>query len=274
MSATEAAIPQNVVEGDAAAAPAKKEEVVEAVATVDSVDSDNVEEKCSKVCTGPGKFDIPDRKWDDAALGSDECSKRELVQFMHEQAAPRFLAENKLKGNLKSVVKSSKRDHVLKCYMLMYKLQAFKGSDYDIDVVIDKVVSETKDLSLGKKAAADVVEEVPRFKKFTLKKGDKVNFPKRGDMVQCFYTGKLEDGTVFDSLQPGTKKKRNQPLKFKVGKGHVIKGWDEVLLTMSVGEKAEVKIESVWAYGKVGKPEAKIPPNANLIFEIELTRVD
>ena len=54
-----------------------------------------------------------------------------------------------------------------------------------------------------------------------------------GDMVSCYYIGKLEDGTVFDQLQPGTKKKRNQPIKFKVGKGNVIRGISFILVIFS-----------------------------------------
>nr|CAB3246460.1 peptidyl-prolyl cis-trans isomerase FKBP3-like [Phallusia mammillata] len=61
-------------------------------------------------------------------------------------------------------------------------------------------------------------------KKIVLKKGDKQNFPKKGDKVSCYYVGKLTDGTVFDSLQPGSKKKRIQALSFNVGKNHVIRG--------------------------------------------------
>lgn len=53
----------------------------------------------------------------------------------------------------------------------------------------------------------------------------------------------------------------------------LIKGWDEGILTMSVGEKALFIIEPEWAYGKKGKPEAKIPPDATLVFEIELLKI-
>jgi len=216
----------------------------------------------------------PSIKWTDKELQSEEISKRELVYFMQEQAAPRFLTEKKLKGTLKNIIKSSKRDDLIKAYFEMYEKNAFKGSEYDIEV--EKVVTDVKKLEIVDKKieVEEKVEEVPRFTKKVLKKGNKINFPKKGDLVSCYYVGKLEDGTVFDSLQPGSKKRRNQPLKFKVGKGNVIKGWDEGLLGMSVGEKAELKIEASWAYGKAGKPEAKIPPNANLIFEVDLVQVD
>ncbi|XDC87009.1 hypothetical protein R6Z07F_018182 [Ovis aries] len=86
----------------------------------------------------------------------------------------------------------------------------------------------------------------------------------------------LQDGTVFDTnIQTSSKKKKNaKPLSFKVGIGKVIRGWDEALLTMSKGEKARLEIEPEWAYGKKGQPDAKIPPNAKLIFEVELVDID
>uniref|UniRef100_A0A8C6ZXW3 peptidylprolyl isomerase n=1 Tax=Nothoprocta perdicaria TaxID=30464 RepID=A0A8C6ZXW3_NOTPE len=116
----------------------------------------------------------------------------------------------------------------------------------------------------------------PRYTKSVLKKGDKTNFPKKGDTVHCWYTGKLQDGTVFDTnVQTGSKKKKAaKPLSFKVGIGKVIRGWDEALLTMSKGEKAQLEIEPEWAYGKKGQPDAKIPPNAKLFFEVELVDIE
>jgi len=63
-------------------------------------------------------------------------------------------------------------------------------------------------------------------------------------------------------------------LKFKVGNGVVIRGWDEGLMTMSVGEVAKLTIQSSWAYGPKGKPEAGIPPNATLIFDVELVKIN
>ncbi|RKO91289.1 hypothetical protein BDK51DRAFT_15496, partial [Blyttiomyces helicus] len=98
------------------------------------------------------------------------------------------------------------------------------------------------------------------------------DYPKKGNTVSCFYTGTLEDGRIFDSNNTG--KKKPVPLKFKVGVGRVIRGWDEALLTMSKGEKAKLYIESEWAYGKKGMPEARIPPNSPLIFEVELVGIE
>nr|XP_026690136.1 peptidyl-prolyl cis-trans isomerase FKBP3 [Ciona intestinalis] len=213
-----------------------------------------------------------EQQWDKAALLSDTVGKKEIVQFLQENAAPRFLAEEKLQGSLKNVVKTSKKDHLAEAYLKLFENKAFKGSEYDTVVEVTAKVGAMQVKQTKKKEEEDVGP--PKFKKTVIKKGDKVNFPKRGDKVSCYYVGKLENGTVFDSLQPGSKKKKNMPLVFKVGKENVIKGWDEALLTMSVGEKAEITIEPEWAYGKAGKPEAKIPPNSTLIFEVDLYRID
>lgn len=89
-----------------------------------------------------------------------------------------------------------------------------------------------------------------------------------GDMISVHYTGSLEDGTVFDSSLG-----RHQPIKFKLGVGQVIKGWDEGLLEMCVGEKRKLIIPSELAYGKRGAGGV-IPPDATLIFETELVGVN
>lgn len=216
----------------------------------------------------------PAFQWTDEALRTTEISKRELIEFIQAQACTRFLAERKLKGTVKNLMKVTKKEQLIEIYEEMYDLNAFKGSDYDVEPELEQIVEETKSLSVGDAKPAEIVEVTPRFTKSVSKKGDKTNFPKPGDWVSCYYIGKLENDKVFDQLQPGTKKKRNQPIKFRVGKGNVIKGWDEGVMTMSVGEKAELKIEPEWAYGKKGKPEAGIPPNSTLIFEVELVRID
>jgi peptidylprolyl isomerase len=91
---------------------------------------------------------------------------------------------------------------------------------------------------------------------------------KSGTQVTCHYTGTLEDGTVFDSSV-----KRNDPFKFNLGAGQVIKGWDEGLVGMKVGGKRKLVIPSELGYGARGAAQGKIPPNATLIFEIELLGV-
>ncbi len=88
-----------------------------------------------------------------------------------------------------------------------------------------------------------------------------------GKTVSVHYEGKLLDGTVFDSSY-----KRGTPIDFKLGVGQVIKGWDEGIALMKVGGKAQLNIPPELGYGARGAGGA-IPPNATLIFYVELVDV-
>lgn len=96
-----------------------------------------------------------------------------------------------------------------------------------------------------------------------LKDGDGAS-PKKGETVVVHYTGTLTDGKKFDSSVD-----RGQPFQFQVGMGKVIKGWDEALMMMQVGDKWKLIIPSDLAYGDRGYPGV-IPPKATLIFVVEL----
>lgn len=88
----------------------------------------------------------------------------------------------------------------------------------------------------------------------------------KGALIITQYKGSLEDGTVFDSSYD-----RGQPFQCVIGSRRVIQGWDQGLMGMKVGGKRKLLIPAHLAYGE--RQVAKIPPNSNLIFEIELLEV-
>jgi len=98
----------------------------------------------------------------------------------------------------------------------------------------------------------------------TIKQGDGKTFPKSGQNVVVHYTGTLTNGKKFDSS-----KDRGKPFKFCIGQGQVIKGWDEGVAQMSLGQVAKLTCTPDYGYGAAGAGNV-IPPNATLIFEVEL----
>lgn len=91
--------------------------------------------------------------------------------------------------------------------------------------------------------------------------------PVKGKQVKVHYTGTLENGTKFDSSLD-----RKQPFSFVIGVGQVIRGWDEGVMTMKVGGKRKLIIPSNLGYGPRGAGGV-IPPNATLLFDVELLDV-
>lgn len=91
--------------------------------------------------------------------------------------------------------------------------------------------------------------------------------PQKGQYVAVHYTGMLLDKTVFDSSY-----RRREPIEFKVGVGQVISGWDEGIMLLHQGDKARLVIPAELAYGSRGAGGV-IPPNAPLIFDVELVKI-
>ncbi|OAX40949.1 FK506-binding protein 1 [Rhizopogon vinicolor AM-OR11-026] len=98
--------------------------------------------------------------------------------------------------------------------------------------------------------------------------GNGATYPKSGDIVTIHYVGTLDNGTVFDSSRD-----RKDPFVTQIGVGKVIKGWDEGVPKLSLGEKANLIVTADYAYGPRGFPPV-IPPNANLKFEVELLKIN
>lgn len=111
----------------------------------------------------------------------------------------------------------------------------------------------------------DTITTASGLKYFITQKGTGVQ-AKKGDNVLVHYTGKLMNDTVFDSSY-----KRNQPFKFKLGQGMVIKGWDEGIALLKVGDKATFIIPANLAYGP--RANGNIPANSILKFDVELMEV-
>jgi peptidylprolyl isomerase len=114
-------------------------------------------------------------------------------------------------------------------------------------------------------AAATAAESAPGVKATDLKVGSG-EIAEPGDIVTAHYTGKLPDGTVFDSS-----KDRGQPISFILGAGQVIKGWDQGLQGMRVGGERTLVISPEYGYGN--HAVGSIPANSTLIFDVELVNV-
>jgi FKBP-type peptidyl-prolyl cis-trans isomerase len=133
------------------------------------------------------------------------------------------------------------------------------------DAVFVEEGDETRERTKAIVEAADDNGNVKNMIIDDIKMGEG-NEVKAGDTVAVHYIGTLQDGTEFDNS-----KKRGQPFEFTVGGGQVIKGWEEGLLGMKVGGQRVLVIPPEKAYGEQGI--GPIPPNATLVFAIELVEI-
>uniref|UniRef100_A0A8C6KND8 peptidylprolyl isomerase n=1 Tax=Nothobranchius furzeri TaxID=105023 RepID=A0A8C6KND8_NOTFU len=101
----------------------------------------------------------------------------------------------------------------------------------------------------------------------TISPGDGRTFPKKGQTCVVHYIGNY-NGKKFDSSRD-----RNKLFKFKIGRSEVIKGWEEGVAQMSLGQRAKITCTPDMAYGATGHPGV-IPPNATLIFDVELLKLE
>jgi peptidylprolyl isomerase len=129
-----------------------------------------------------------------------------------------------------------------------------------------KLMAMNSDSQSEQTASGKAVTTASGLKYIDLQEGEGAT-PKTGQTVTVHYTGTLEDGTKFDSSRD-----RNRPFSFKIGVGQVIKGWDEGVGSMKVGGRRQLIIPSELGYGKRGAGGV-IPPNATLLFDVELLKI-
>lgn len=133
--------------------------------------------------------------------------------------------------------------------------------------VNDKTLMAMNTGSEGEQTTGNSTVTTPSGLKYRdIKEGDGA-MPKTGQTVVVHYTGTLENGSKFDSSRD-----RNRPFSFTIGVGQVIKGWDEGVATMKVGGRRELIIPAALGYGARGAGGV-IPPNATLIFDVELLEI-
>mmetsp|Transcript_5820 Transcript_5820/g.9048 ORF Transcript_5820/g.9048 Transcript_5820/m.9048 type:complete len:343 (-) Transcript_5820:1040-2068(-) len=144
-----------------------------------------------------------------------------------------------------------------------------------IETSKEKIVVDTNHQLAGKSCSFKVkllqVEELEErdfngVEVESIHAGDGKTYAKAGDTIRVHYVGTLANGKVFDSSR------NSQPLEFKLGVGRVIRGWDEGLTKVSLGERAKLYIASEFAYGAQGAGDV-IPPHANLIFDVEIMQI-
>ena len=174
-----------------------------------------------------------------------------------------------------NLIKKMKKEQIKIIYLVLFLLGVF------VFIIFPKPDNngneqeaiEQNNLKENEENIEDQVINKPNNKKMeleitVLEKGTGEIETKNDDVIAVHYTGTLEDGAKFDSSLD-----RGEPFSFTLGAGQVIKGWDQGTLKMKIGEKRKLVIPSELGYGSGGIGNI-IPPNATLIFEVELISIN
>ncbi len=129
---------------------------------------------------------------------------------------------------------------------------------------VTETVAETKGSEMDTFSMPANLQTSPSGLQFSIDRPGTGSLPVAGQIVSVHYTGWLPDGTKFDSSRD-----RGTPLEFPLGQGRVIRGWDEGVAAMKIGEKRTLVIPPDLGYGARGAGGV-IPPNATLVFAVEL----
>ncbi|MFS4467318.1 peptidylprolyl isomerase [Maribacter sp. 2210JD10-5] len=151
-----------------------------------------------------------------------------------------------------------------------------EAQKWDAVAAFDTFVSSKAERIAAEKAAqekaldkiSDGFEKTASGLRYKITKQGNGKKAEKGKTVSVHYEGSLLDGKVFDSSFS-----RNQPIDFPLGMGNVIAGWDEGIALLNVGDKAKLIIPSDLGYGAAGAGGGIIPPNATLVFDVELVDV-
>lgn len=178
-----------------------------------------------------------------------EIDSRAIISLPLDQLPPGVEVGQRLQaqaGQTALVVSIDEKEAKLDCNHQL----AGKSLTFDIEIV-------------------DIASKGDGIKIDTIQAGDGKTFPSAGDTLTMHYTGTLAStGSQFDCSRT-----RNQPFKFTIGVGQVIEGWDEGVMALSLGQRAKLSIPSDMGYGERGAG-ADIPPNADLVFDVELLKID
>jgi peptidylprolyl isomerase len=192
--------------------------------------------------------------------------------FITHLATPHLDGKHSVFGHVvegQNVVNAIEQDDIILAVTIIR--QGEKAKAFDAPKVFETEQEKQKEVAAAK--AKKMEEEIDKMSegatttssglKYIIQNQGDGNKPRPGDRVSVHYSGYLIDGTMFDSSNG------KKPLKFSLGQGKVIKGWDEGVALLNIGTKAKFFIPPNLAYGSRGSRDV-IPPNATLIFEIEL----